>query len=182
MEMLLGAFLAVLIAVSLGWLLWWMLHRPAPVSPEVAKARRSIDAVKRILVPTLGMAYSERGVELACRLGLEQKAEIILVYVLEVPRTIPLGTPLPEAEAKAQESLSRAQAIVKLHGLSATPRLERAREVVEGIIRVAKDFDVDLIVLGIRPRVSAAEDILGRTSDALLRRAPCEVVVTKLPG
>ena len=159
-----------------------MLHPPAPVSPEVAKARRSIDAVKRILVPTVGTPHSERGVELACRLGEEQKAEIILVYVLEVPRTIPLGTPLPETEAKAQESLSRAEAIVKLHGLSAIPHIERAREAVEGIIRVAKDYEVDLIVLGIRPRVSAAEDVLGRTSDALLRRAPCEVIVNKLPG
>lgn len=159
-----------------------MLHPPAPVSREVAKARRSIDAVKRILVPTVGMPYSERGVELACRLGMEQKAEIILVYVLEVPRTIPLGTPLPESEARAQESIARAQAVVKLHGLSATVHIERAREVVEGIIRVAKDYDADLIVLGIRPRVSATEDILGRTSDALLRRAPCEVIVDKLPG
>jgi nucleotide-binding universal stress UspA family protein len=128
------------------------------------------------------MPHSERGVELACRLGLEQKAEIILVYVLEVPRTIPLGTPLPEDEAKAQESLSRAQAIVRLHNLSAIPHIERAREAVEGIIRVAKDYEADLIVLGIRPRVSAAEDVLGRTSDALLRRAPCEVIVNKLPG
>jgi nucleotide-binding universal stress UspA family protein len=174
--------LAFLFAVSLGGLLWWMLHPPAPVSPEVAKARRSIDAVKRILVPTVGMPYSERGVELACRLGMEQKAEIILVYVLEVPRTIPLGTPLPQSEATAQESITRAQAIVKLHGLSAVAHMERAREVVEGIIRVAKDYDVDLIVLGIRPRVSASEDILGRTSHALLRRAPCEVIVDKLPG
>jgi nucleotide-binding universal stress UspA family protein len=113
---------------------------------------------------------------------MEQKAEIILVYVLEVPRTIPLGTPLPQSEATAQESITRAQAIVKLHGLSAVAHMERAREVVEGIIRVAKDYDVDLIVLGIRPRVSASEDILGRTSHALLRRAPCEVIVDKLPG
>lgn len=177
-----GTLLAALFAASLGGLLWWMLHPPAPVSAEVAKARRSIDAVKRILVPTVGMPHSERGVELACRLGLEQKAEIILVHVLEVPRTIPLGTPLPEDEARAHESLARAQDIVKLHGLPAIPHIERAREVVEGIIRVAKDYDVDLIVLGIRPRATASEDILGRTSDALLRRAPCEVIVNKLPG
>jgi len=159
-----------------------MLHPPAPVTAAAAKARRSIDAVKRILVPTVGMPYSERGVELACRLGQEQKAEIVLTYVLEVPRTMPLGTPLPEVEAKAREALERAESIVALHGLSAVMDIERAREAGEGIVRAARDHDVDLIVIGIRPRLTAAQDILGRTTDILLRRAPCEVIINKLPG
>lgn len=159
-----------------------MLHPPAPISAAAAKARRSVDAVKRILVPTLGMPYSERGVELACRLGQEQKAEIVLIYVLEVPRTMPLGISMPDAEGKAREALERAQSIVALHGLSSVIDIQRAREAGEGIIRAARDHDVDLIVIGIRPRLTVAQDIVGRTADFLLRRAPCEVIINKLPG
>lgn len=177
----LGILLATLFAASMGGLLWWMLHPPAPMAPAVAKARRSVDALKRILVPTIGESYAEHAVELACRLGKEQKAEILLLYVLEVPRTLPLNAPLPADEAKAQETLKRAQEIVYLHGLPWGIRIERAREAASGILHVAKEYDVDLIVLGTRPGAVRDQGILGRTTLALLRQAPCEVIVDKPP-
>jgi len=177
-----GVFLALVFALSLGGLLWWMLHPPAMVGAAVAKARRSLGAIKRILVPTTGMPYSERGIEMACRLGLEQDAEIVLTYVIEVPRTLPLGVPLGEAEEKGRQALDRAKEIVYLHDLTPIALLERAREAAEGIIRVAIEKEVDLIVVGIRPSLKGAQHIfLGRTSDTLLRRAPCEVLLDKLP-
>src|SRR6266566_1596280 len=101
----LGLILAVLFASSMGALLLWMLWLPVKIPAAAAKAHRSVFAVKRILVPTLGQAYAERAVELACRLGQEQKAEVFLVHVLEVPRTLPLGVPLPEAETEAVKVL-----------------------------------------------------------------------------
>lgn len=175
----LGIFLAVTFAFSMGNLIWWMLKVPAPVSAEVAKARSSVSYFKRILVPTIGMPYSEKGIELACRLGHEQKAEVVLIYVIEVPRTLPLNAPLPEAEGKGAEALDRAREIVSLHGLEAVAHTERAREAGEGILRAAKDYHADAIVMGIRPRLTRAQDLLGRTTDILLRRAPCEVIVDK---
>ena len=177
----LGVFLALIFTVSMGGILWWMLHPPAKMGAAVAKARRSIGAIKRILVPTSGIPYSERGVELACRLGLEQKAEILLTYVLEVPRTLPLGASLGEVEKKAFQALERAKEIVNLHELTPIVLLERAREAAEGIIRIAKEKEVDLIVLGMRSNLKGAQNVLGRTTDTLIRKAPCEVLIDKLP-
>lgn len=176
-----GVFLATVFAITMGGLLWWMLHPPAAIGQAVAKAHRSVDAIKRILVPTSGMVYSERGVELACRLGFDQKAEIILTYVIEVPRTLPLNAPLADAEAKAREALDRAQQIVLLHELEPTPLVERAREASEGIIRAAKDHQVDLIVLGMRTSLATTQTLFGRTTEILVKRAPCEVIIDKLP-
>jgi APA family basic amino acid/polyamine antiporter len=178
----LGTFFASIFALAMGGLIWWMLHPPEALKPLVAKAYRSVDALKRILVPTTGMPYSDRGVELACRLGAMQKADIVLTYVIEVPRTLPLNAPLPEADAKAEEALNRAVEIVQLHELEAVPLVERAREAAEGIIRAAKDNQVDLIVLGMRTDIRGGQAALGRTTESLLRRAPCEVVVDKLPS
>src|SRR3990172_2529337 len=109
-----GLIIALLFAGSMGGLLIWMLRLPANIPAAAAKARRSVFAIKRILVPTVGLPYSERAVELACRLGQEQKADVILVHVVEVPRTMPLGVPLPEAEAEAIKVLDRAESIVAL--------------------------------------------------------------------
>jgi len=177
----LGIIIAVVFFFSMGGILWWMLHPPPQIKPEVAKARRSVEALKRILVPTSGMPYSERGIELACRLGSEHKAEIVLTYVIEIPRTLPLDAPMPEAEEKANQALNRGKEIVELHHLPPVLLVERAREAGEGIIRAAKDNQVDVIVVGMRTDLRGAQSLWGRTSDILIRKAPCEVILDKLP-
>jgi nucleotide-binding universal stress UspA family protein len=179
---LLGVLLAMLFSSTMGTFLWWMLHPPRQVGEAAAKARHSLFAVKKILVPTSGHPYSERGVELACRLGQEQKAEIFLAYIMEIPRTMPLGIPLPDLEQKAKEALERADSIVVLHGLKTDKVVHRARIAGEEIARIAREKDVDMIVLGIRSHIGLTENILGRTSDVILRHAPCEVIIDKLPG
>lgn len=176
----LGAFLALVFAVSMGVLLWWMFHVPRAIPLAAAKARRAVGAIKKILVPTSGTLYSERGIELACRLGEEQKAEIYLVTVLEVPRTLPLEAPMPEAEAQAEDIIKRGESIVSLRGLPAKGEVKRGRVAGEEIIRMARDWEADLIVMGIRSEIRMAQEIFGRTSDLVLRRAPCEVIVDKL--
>ena len=72
----LGGLLAFVFAASMGILLWWMFHVPRAIPMAAAKARRAVGAIKKILVPTSGTIYSERGIELACRLGEEQNAEL----------------------------------------------------------------------------------------------------------
>jgi len=177
-----GLIIALLFAGSMGGLLIWMLRLPANIPAAAAKARRSVFAIKRILVPTVGLPYSERAVELACRLGQEQKADVILVHVVEVPRTMPLGVPLPEAEAEAAKALERAESIVTLHGLKSQKILQRARIAGEEIARIPAKEEADMIVLGARAKVGLRDEILGRTSDLVLRHAPCEVIIDKLPG
>ena len=175
-----GVFLAFLFVVSMGILLRWMFRVPKAIPLAAAKARRAVGAIKKILVPTSGTLYSERGIELACRLGEEQKAEIYLINVIEVPRTLPLEAPLPDAESKSKDILRRGEAIVTLRGLPARGEVRRGRIAGEEIIRAAKDWEADLIVMGIRSQIRMAQEILGRNSDLVLRRAPCEIIIDKL--
>lgn len=177
----LGVILAVAFAGSLGGLLWWMLHPPAPIGAAVARAIRGVSAARRILVPAKGTSYSDRAIELACRLGQEQKAEIVLVYVIEVPLALPLGTPLAADEKRAQEALERGSQIVRLHGLEPVPLVERDRDVAHGVLRVARDQEADLVVLGVNPRRIAAGDSLGKSIEALLKKTGIEVIVDLVP-
>ena len=178
----LGIVLGAVFVVLMVGLLLWMFHVPAPVERAVARARRSVSGIKRILVPTQGEGHDERAVELACRLGQEQKSQIILTYVLEIPLTLSLGTPLPEEEKKAVEAMQRGADIVKLHNLEAIARLERDREAGRGILRAAKDLNVDLVVIGMNPTRSQLADPLGRTTEMVLRRANFEVIIDKHPS
>jgi nucleotide-binding universal stress UspA family protein len=178
----LGIALGALFVLLMVGLLLWMFHVPAPVERAVARARRSVSGIKRIMVPTQGESQDERAVELACRLGQEQKSEIILTYVLEIPLTLSLGTALPEEERRAVEAMQRAIDIVKLHGLEAIARVERDREAGRGILRAAQDLSVDLLVIGMRPTRSYLADPLGHTTEMVLRRANFEVIIDKHPS
>jgi nucleotide-binding universal stress UspA family protein len=176
----LGAVLATVFAVTMVLLLFWMLRVPRPVSPEIARAVRSVGAVRTIFVPILETYYSERAVELASRLGQEQKAKILLGYVIEVPRTLSLGVPLPKVEERGRHALDQARQIVATHHLEASAEMIRAREAGEGITRTARDHDVDLIVLGISPEAGFVEGSTERVAETLFRHAPCEVIIDRL--
>lgn len=177
----LGVFLALAFILSMGSLLWWMLHVPPAIPYEVARITAEVQAIRRILVPVVDADYSHRAIELATRLGAEQKAEILLLYVLEVPLTLPLGAGLPEAEARAERVLQQAQEIAAFHHLPHRSRIMRARTAGSGILQAAKEEGVDMIVMGVRPR--RGEHVpLTRTPDWLLKYAPCELVIDKLPA
>jgi len=175
-----GFILAVVFAVSMGGLMWWMLKVPRSLSAPVARARVSVEAIKRILVPTIGNVFAGREVELACRLGQEQKAEILLAYLLEVPRTLPLDASMPEEETKAREALELARTIVDLHGLPSTMELLRARVAGEKIAQTAHEKEVDMIVVGMRPGMGLAHEAFVRTVDVLMRKAPCELLIDRV--
>jgi len=177
----LGIAIASVFALSISGLLWWMLHPPAQIHAAVAKAMRGVSAVTRILVPVRGSAYNERAVELACRLGDEQHAEIIACHVIEVPLALPLSTPLAVEEKRAAEVLERAREIIEHHGLPARTVLKREREVARGVLSVAQEEDVGMVVLGINPRQLAAGESVGKATEQLLRKSHIEVLVDMHP-
>ena len=176
---ILGVLCAFVFCVSMATLLWWMMHPPRHVSLPVAKAMVAVSAIRKIIVPVHGTTYSYKAVELACRLGKEQKAEIFVTYVIEVPFTMPLDAPMEKAAAEAKGVLERAEEIVRHSNLPCRPVMEKARQISEGVIRLAKDEAADLIVIGIHPMIGLPDRIMGRTSEAILRKAPCEVVVDR---
>lgn len=179
-----GALIALFFAVSMLVLLGWMLWLPRPVAQPVARARRSVGGVRRILVPLEWGVTSDRAVELASRLGREQHADIYLAYIIEIPRTRALNAPLQEKESEqARQTLRCAEQIVKLNRLRAITLVERSRELSEGILRLAGEFQPDLIVIGVPSLYSTVRGLMGMiTLETIMRRAPCEVLVSKMPG
>ncbi|MCL4479158.1 MAG: universal stress protein [Deltaproteobacteria bacterium] len=178
----LGLVIATVFLISIISLLWWMLHAPPMVPYVAAKAHIEVEALKNIVVPTQGMDYSERGVEIASRLGTIQDSKMIFVYVIEVPRTLPLNARMEEEDKKAEEAIKHAVDLAVLHKMKSESVILRSRSAGEEIVKIAQEKDADVIVMGIRQHVGLKENIHGRTSDTVLRKAPCEVIIDKLPG
>lgn len=176
-----GIALAVLFIFLMVNLFRWMFKVPPQLPPVVVKARRSVSAWQRILVPVTESVAAVRAVELACRLGEAQKAEIILLYVVEVPLTLSLNTPMPVEETKGQEVLQLARHIVEQHDLPFQMRMIPHRYIWGGILHMAHEHQVDAIVMSVGTGRPGSMDGMGRTAQEVLKRAECEVVLDRAP-
>jgi nucleotide-binding universal stress UspA family protein len=172
-----GALLAIIFAGSMITIIRWLLAVPPPVPAVAAHAKRTVSQIRKIVVPTNMATYWERAVELACRLGEDQKAEILLTYVVEIPFTLSLDAVMAKSLKTGEEILKRAASIVENHGLPVRTIIERARQAGEGIARLAKDEEADLIVMATPKVKRGMPGIMTRTIEILLHRAPCEVII-----
>ncbi len=177
----LGVLLGLVLASALGLRFFWMFRAPPALPLPLIQVHRSLLAVHKIVVPVGDTIPSERAVELACRVGHAQKAELILVHVITVPLTLTLNAPLEEQEQEAQEMLELGRQIAKRYGVHARARIIRDRRAADGVLRVAREENADAIVLGvgIKRRIPGYE--WGQTTSEIVQRAPCEVIVDKVP-
>jgi hypothetical protein len=61
--------------------------------------------------------------------------------------------------------------------------VERSREATEGIIRLINEVKPELLVVGLPPRYSTVQGLVGMiVLETILRKVPCEVIISKMPG
>jgi pimeloyl-ACP methyl ester carboxylesterase/nucleotide-binding universal stress UspA family protein len=146
-------------------------------SSAARAAERSVTALRRILVPVLGSSSSERAVEMACRLGAAQQAEVVLVHVIAVPLTRSLTQASDAERERGERVLHLGQAIVDRHGMRSCARLLTERTAASGILRAAAEEQADVIVMAMDETRGGASPRESETMREVLRRAPCEVLI-----
>jgi nucleotide-binding universal stress UspA family protein len=131
---------------------------------------------KRIMLPAISAPYSLRSVHAACRLAQEcTSAEVRLVYVIEVPRSVALQAAMPVEDGMAEDALGAAVEVAALFGIHAHTEVIRVRDATEGIVKYVTQQSVDLLVLGAR-----ADNLRGLPLDqcrGLYQRVTCEVIL-----
>ncbi len=162
-----------------------------PVARNIEEARRSLELQgiqpttpmekpgKVVLIPMMEMLDWEHGIRVACRLMAGTRADVHLVYLLEVPLSQPIGAALPDAEKRASEALARGRAVARECSITALPHVERTREIGAGILEAARDLRADLIVTGIEKASAGGNPRLERMLTTLLQKADCEVVIDR---
>jgi nucleotide-binding universal stress UspA family protein/pimeloyl-ACP methyl ester carboxylesterase len=147
-------------------------------SQTVAASERAVRELDCIVVPVDNSVASGRAVNLACRLGEAQNAELVLLHVATVHRSRALDDPPAEAVANGEEALDVGAAIAARYHVRSRTRLTYQRELVEGIVRAARDEHADLIVMA-NPAEADGDSPVGNILEELLKRAPCEVLVDR---
>jgi nucleotide-binding universal stress UspA family protein len=150
--------------------------------PHAVHDVRRKGAFDRIVVPVDSEgALSMRAVEAAARVS-SKSATIVLVYVIEVPRELPLDALFAEEEEAARTVLRNAAAIAETYGIHVVQRLERAYGGAPAVLEVADEFEADMIVLGAPRRTRRGRSAFGATATSILRRATCRVMLMTIPA
>ncbi len=135
---------------------------------------------RQILVPVFAEADVATAMNVACQLAAERRSRITAVAPLEVPLGSPIGTRLPEEEERLDDLLDETEAIAADYGISVLPRLVRTRSASDAIVAEARHHHAEIIVLPTnRPsfRRQSRRMPLDRTTELVLRRAPCRVML-----
>ena len=155
---------------------------------------------RSILVPVFGSGLDDDIVGTAGRLAAAEGergegASLHVVYVMEVPLTVPLDARLPRArEEEAEKALERAKQVAEEYeDVDVSTQLVRAREVGAGIVEIARERQSEAIVMGAEPPtkigggailggIGAARPAeVGAATEYVLKKAPCRVLLTAPP-
>jgi basic amino acid/polyamine antiporter, APA family len=136
---------------------------------------------RSILVPMKLGDIGEEMVATAIALAKESEAQIEALFVIKVPLSLPIDAELAEQDEQAATSLAEAAMLGEENGVKVTTETIRARSIAHAIVNEARERGVDLIVLGSSPRWRRQSAFFSPTVDAVLRNAPCEVLVVAFP-
>ena len=151
-----------------------------------------------IMVPVFGTELDDEIVGTAGRLADaadepgETPPHLEVVYVLDLPLTLPLDAPPPpERMEVANRALARAQEVgEEYETVEVATSVVRARTIGAGIVAAARERDVDVIVMGAEPATTIRGGAvlggvggsrpaeIGPVTEYVLRRAPCRVLLT----
>lgn len=141
---------------------------------------------RHVLVAVDGSPGAEKAAEFARNLALATGARLTALIVIEPPGAFvfgPLDLVAPTASFPGPEALGRAQAMLdRLHtsmpGHAEHSRVEFGRA-ADKILDVAKELDVDLIVVGARGLGAVDRFLVGSTSEKVVRGADRPVTVVR---
>jgi APA family basic amino acid/polyamine antiporter len=204
--------------VGLGWmtfgLLFYVVYRRVvegtTLTKRVSVSEKALTkqvpevAFRNILVPVFGTKLDDDIVSTAGRLAAAEQEEssgddgetrLDIVYVIEIPLTLPLDAELPpDVEEEAQKALKRAGDVgEEYEDVKVVPQVIRARDVGAGIVEAARSSGAEAIVIGGEPPskirggamlggIGAAKPAeIGSATEYVLKKAPCRVLLTAPP-
>jgi APA family basic amino acid/polyamine antiporter len=170
--------------------------------PEVSLKKQPAEVeYSSILVPVFGTELDDDIVGTAGRLADaeieegERAPRLDVVYLAELPLTVPLDSPLPRAvRERGERALARAGEVgAEYENVEVSTSLVPARSAGAGIVEEAQRRGAEVIVMGGEPptRVrggailggigAARPDEIGQVTEYVLKKAPCRVLLTAPP-
>src|SRR6516164_2791588 len=174
-----GAIVAGSIIAAVGLTMYKMLH--APFSRTEIIAAHATEQAKEItgviLVVFSTHIHSEVLMALAVRMAKGRQAQLVAIYVIEVPYTLPIDAELPQEERAALEVLTAAEEIGRKASIEISTRTIRDRQTGPAVIQAAREENVSLIVMGTYREHRYAGAPMGQAIEYVLEQTETDVLI-----
>ncbi|HTV33874.1 MAG TPA: universal stress protein [Methylocella sp.] len=128
--------------------------------------------------------HAFRALTLALAIARQNKSELHIVCVEEIPYMPEFITEVREAMGAADEKIQ--EVFRQARGMAEEQKVTLHTHAIAGhpvrdIVRIADDLNADLLVIGARGHSAIYERMIGSRADRIVQLAPCPVLVVKLP-
>lgn len=174
-----GAFIAAALAAAIVATFWWMLHPPSTfVEREAKKAEselgRMVGSVIVVFTPEIASGHM---MVLAAKLARGERSDLLAVYVIELPYTLPPDAEMPKEERSALDALGAAETIAKNAGITIRTEIVKARSTKQAVLDIAKRERANLLVVGDHREGKYLGAPLSRTIEEIAADAKCDVLI-----
>jgi nucleotide-binding universal stress UspA family protein len=145
---------------------------------------------QRILVPVDGSHTSTLGLQEAVRMAIDQRARLRLIHVVDdaviaqnFEGYVNSGDLLDSLREAGESAIAKAVALAKRHDIKAEASVIETMQdrIADVIVREAKKWKADLIVMGTHGRGGVGRVVLGSDAEAVLRETPVPVLLVRSP-
>lgn len=133
----------------------------------------------KILCPVDFSDESRKALEMGAALARESGAELILLHSLDTPAAYTGDTYYDLREALKPEAQASLDGVVIPEPPSAVRRLLVEGDAGAAILDVARDEEVDMIVLSTHGRSGVSRLLMGSVAEYVVRHATCPVLTLK---
>ena len=174
-----GAVIALLIAIGIASVLFWMLHAPASQVQKIAaqttrEVKRMVGSIIVVFSPEIN---SRHMMALAVKLARGEHSDLFVLYVIEVPRTLPPDAEMPEEERAALDALGAAETIANENNVNLRTETIKVRSTAEAVLEIAKRDKANLLILGSYLEGKYVGARLGTAIQEIAADAKCDVLI-----
>ena len=178
-----GVIIGLLVVAAVVATIYWMLHPPSTRADIEAKQAEAAlhKMVGSIIVVFSEEIHSEHMMVLAARLARREKADLLAVYIVEMPLILPQSAATPDEDRRGLAELATAEVIAQHNGVTIRTELIHARQTGPAVLDLAAREGAHLIVLGSYREGKYNGAPFGRAIDAIVAGAECDVLIG-VPG
>jgi len=140
--------------------------------------------IKKILIPTDGSDYSMRAAQYGISIAKMVGAQVVVIFVVDeivldqISKITERETVERELKEDGKGYIEYVASLAEKERVASSTMIEKGRP-FERIVHLAKDLNVDLIVMGTYGRRGAERILIGSVAQRVIEYATCPVLVIK---
>ncbi len=140
-----------------------------------------LPTAQTVLVPLVGSSLDESALKVAGEVARESSGRVHVLYIIEVPRAVPLDAPMDEQVRNGERILKDIEDHWPHKKTSVATELLQARQAGPAIVTEAVERGADLVIMGVDHERRYGDYSLGSSTAHVLQHVPSALWILRAP-